>query len=448
LRGAEERTNALKKEAKDRQTEQIARTSARGAAESDRIHAADDRARHDSERSAATAHLQRLAEQRLLAEADPGLGAVEPAGWSVSRAVEISREIEPLLSDTPSDGDAWRRRQDTIHSHVQELRDRLVTQGHQPETHQLEDLVLVRCAFQGRPHTVTELREAFAAEVAERERLLAAKEREIIENHLLGEVAMELQRLVRAAEEWVASANGELTARPTSTGLRFRFAWAPLDEGGFPSVRRAFLRTSELWSPAERSTLAQFLQGRIRTAQAADDNGSWRDHLSVALDYRTWHRFAIERQQDGLWRKLDRRTYGTGSGGEKALALTLPRFAAAAAHYRSAASHAPRLVMLDEAFAGIDPSMRAQCLGVLAQFDLDVVMTSENEWGCYPTVPGLAIYHLAAYPGIDAIGSTRWVWNGRELKQVDAALSPDRPTEAAGDGNVDLPTTSPHAPDL
>jgi hypothetical protein len=115
------------------------------------------------------------------------------------------------------------------------------------------------------------------------------------------------------------------------------------------------------------------------------------------------------------------------------LALTLPLFAAAAAHYRSARGDAPRLVMLDEVFAGIDPTMRAQCMGVLAQFDLDVVMTSESEWGCYTTVPGLAIYHLTAMPGIDAVAATRWVWNGRERQQTDVvqapAIAPDNGVE-------------------
>ena len=46
--------------------------------------------------------------------------------------------------------------------------------------------------------------------------------------------------------------------------------------------------------------------------------------------------------------------------------------------------------------------------------DLDFVMTSEREWGCYRTLPGIAIYHLSTRPGIDAIGLTRWVWNGRQ----------------------------------
>ena len=42
-----------------------------------------------------------------------------------------------------------------------------------------------------------------------------------------------------------------------------------------------------------------------------------------------------------------------------AVALTLPQFAAAAAHYRSAHPKAPRLILLDEVFVGVDSDMRA-----------------------------------------------------------------------------------------
>ena len=84
------------------------------------------------------------------------------------------------------------------------------------------------------------------------------------------------------------------------------------------------------------------------------------------------------------YRRITRRVYGTGSGGEKALMLTLPRFAAASAHYNSAPIAGPRLIMLDEAFAGIDVENRAQSMAVLQAFDLDFLMTSENDRGCYP----------------------------------------------------------------
>lgn len=94
--------------------------------------------------------------------------------------------------------------------------------------------------------------------------------------------------------------------------------------------------------------------------------------------------------------------------------------AAAAAHYHAAPT-APRLILLDEAFVGIDNDMRRHCLGLLSAFDLDVVMTSEREWGCYDTVPALAIYQLASANSGDCIATTRYIWNGRQRIREDAA---------------------------
>lgn len=412
----------LKSDLKTNETERIARTADRSAAEAQFAAANEKRDAQETLRRDAIGRLRALAEQRLLAEAAPAVKAdIDDEPWSAKHAVELARALDAALSDAPLDAAAWHQRQDQVHGHIQELRDRLVPHGHQPETHQLDELVLVRCLFQAREHTMTELHSAFAAEIDARERLLREKEREIIENHLLAEAAVELQKLIRRADDWRTDANTELHSRPTSSGVRFRFQWEPDHDIRFHEIRPILLLKGELWTPAHRGAVATFLQSRIAAEQTADESGSWRDHLARALDYRRWHRFVIERQQDGQWRRLNKTTYGTGSGGEKALALTLPRFAAAAAHYRGASKLAPRLVMLDEAFAGIDPTMRAECLGVIAQFDLDVVMTSELEWGCYSTVPALAIYHLTTLPGVDAVASTHWLWNGREKRQVDHA---------------------------
>lgn len=111
------------------------------------------------------------------------------------------------------------------------------------------------------------------------------------------------------------------------------------------------------------------------------------------------------------------------------MALTLPQLAAAAAHYRTADPAAPRLILLDEVFVGVDKNMRAKCMDLLQAFDLDVVMTSESEWACYPTVPAIAIYQLAARDGIDAVHATRWVWNGRERMRDDAPAPAGRAPE-------------------
>jgi hypothetical protein len=77
------------------------------------------------------------------------------------------------------------------------------------------------------------------------------------------------------------------------------------------------------------------------------------------------------------------------------------------------------MVMLDEAFAGVDDDARAKCLGLLAAFDLDVVMTSEREWGCYREVPGLAIAQLARPQDIPAVLVSHWEWDGATRTAVE-----------------------------
>jgi hypothetical protein len=169
----------------------------------------------------------------------------------------------------------------------------------------------------------------------------------------------------------------------------------------------------------DRSAIGQFLQNQIDTVRKNNEGGTLLEHLEQALDYRRWHRFQVERWQDGRWRAAS----GPASGGERVLAATIPLFAAASAHYSSAGTQAPRLVLLDEAFAGVDDDSRAKCMGLLAQFDLDFVMTSEREWGCYAELPGLAIANLARRDGIDAVHVTPWSWDGRRREQLNVARS-------------------------
>ena len=391
-------------------------------------------------RDAAIAALRTLAGARLLDVAQTGVEAGDPAGWSVTRAVEVARGVEAALAGVDADDGAWQRVQRDVHASVQRLTEALLPYGYQPAMTIEDALFVVTVPFRGRECTMTELREALREEVTTRQLLLDAREREILENHLIGEVSAHLHERLRAAEALVREMNEELRTRRTSTGMTLRFVWEPLDDGppGLLEARTRLLRTGATWSPAERQALGAFLQEQIRAVRTANDTGTWQEHLALAFDYRTWHQFCVERQQDSVWRRLTRRTHGTGSGGEKAIALTIPQFAAAAAHYRTADPLAPRLILLDEAFVGIDKSMRAQCMGLLRAFDLDFVMTSEQEWGCYATLPGVAIYQLSTRPGIDAVGITRWVWNGRERALDTSAVPGARPPACVADNGDGL----------
>jgi uncharacterized protein (TIGR02680 family) len=396
--------------------------------------------RDATERLAAIGRLEKFAATRLLVLCDASLGDVEITGWSPTRAVDIARRIEGVLSAIQSDDAAWDRSQSHIHGHLQTLTEALQPHGYDPAAEMEGEVIVVTTSFQGQRCTVAQLRTGLDDEIVNRQGLLDAREREILENHLVGEVAQHLHELLREGTGWVENMNRELSDRPMSTGMMLRFRWDPAEDGpdDFPEIRRRLLRTGATWSPDERRAVGAFLHRRIQITRAANEGGSWLEHLTTALDYRAWHRFSVERQQDGQWKRLTRRTHGTGSGGEKAIALTIPQFAAAAAHYRSADPTAPRLILLDEAFVGIDSDMRSKCMGLLAVFDLDFMMTSEREWACYATLPGVAIYQLATRPGIDAVGLTRWVWNGRQrvrddhpapLLMAPRATLPDPPSD-------------------
>ena len=321
-----------------------------------------------------------------------------------------------MLEQVDSDEQAWAATQRTIHNHVQNLTSSLQGHDYRPETTTEDDTLLVTAPLHGVQRSMPDFGSMLAEEIVNRRSLLSAKELELLENYLIQDVAVELGKLIREAEELVLGMNRQLLPRPNSTGMTLRFNWETDVEGpmAFVDARKKLLGDHATWSPADRTALGQFLQDQINRARDEGAANTWQEQLSAALDYRSWHQFHVERRQENKWVRLNRKTHGTGSGGEKAIALTIPQFAAAAAYYDSAAKHAPRLILLNEAFVGIDADMRGKCMGLLHEFDLDFVMTSEREWGCYRSMPGLAIYQLSARADIDAVWASRWVWNGRE----------------------------------
>src|SRR5205807_7682685 len=159
----------------------------------------------------------------------------------------------------------------------------------------------------------------------------------------------------------------QLQQRPTSTGMTLQFKWEALSEGpaAFNEARKKLMGESSTWSQADRMLLGDFLQEQIRFVRETETTGTWQEQLTIALDYRRWHQFYVERKQDGDWQRLTKRTHGTGSGGEKAVALTIPQFAAVAAYYPSAGKFAPRLVILDEALMGIGSAPLSSCTALV-----------------------------------------------------------------------------------
>jgi uncharacterized protein (TIGR02680 family) len=409
--------------------------TARGIAAGREKHALEARGQADGKRGELRTQVEDAARQRddavrefqafaatgLLRVAVPSLEIpdVRPP-WAATPAVILARAVNGEL-DSLDDGDGpWDRIQKRVTEEHKLLADAMTRHGHSAGLTLREGVIVIDVVFQGRSHDLPGLAAALGEEVAQRTRLLSAREREILENHLLNEVAGTLHELIAAAEAEVRQMNDELESRPTSTGMKLRLIWQPARNApeGLDRIRHKLRQTIDAWSAADRGLVGAFLQQRIAAEHADNPAAGWAEALTSALDYRTWHEFVIQRYQDGQWRPAT----GPASGGERALIASVPLFAAASSHYKSAGNpHAPRLIALDEAFAGVDDDSRAKCLGLLATFDMDVVMTSEREWGCYPQVPGLGICQLGRQDGIDAVLVTPWRWDGRERRRADRA---------------------------
>lgn len=386
-------------------------------------------------RTQAVERLQRFAESSLLTSALPELTL--PNGivaWTIDPALQVARRAEQALQGIPDDAANWDRIQRAVSEELTEFQRLAGALGHHASSEPNDWGFTVHVIYQNRPERPDALAAHLADDIAQRSELLSAREREILENHLEAEIASEIQRLMRAADRQLDAINEELYKRPTSTGVRYRLQWQPLstEEGGpagLDIARQKLLNTSsDLWSAEDRHVVGTMLHEQIvvERARAEDDptvsGSSLNDQLARALDYRRWHRFRVQRQRDkgSAWQKLS----GPASSGERALGLTVPLFAAIASFYgRGGSPHAPRLMLLDEAFAGIDDAARAHCMGLIREFDLDFVITSEREWACYAELPGVSICQLQRREGIDAVFVSRWTWDGRSKRQDS---DPDR----------------------
>jgi uncharacterized protein (TIGR02680 family) len=372
-------------------------------------------------RDAAVREFQAFAATGLLHVALPALEVPDlTQPWAVTPAVLLARAVNSALESTDDGDGSWDRVQKRVTEEHKLLADAMARHGHSAGLTLREGIIVVDVIFLGRSHDIPGLAVTLGEEAEQRARLLSAREREILENHLLNEVAGTLHELITAAEAEVRQMNDELESRPTSTGMKLRLIWQQARDApdGLEWIRHKLRQTIDAWSAEDRTAVGTFLQERIAAQHAGNAAAGWTETLTAALDYRTWHEFVIQRFDGGQWRAAA----GPASGGERALAASVPLFAAASSHYKSAGNpHAPRLIALDEAFAGVDDDSRAKCLGLLASFDMDVIMTSEREWGCYPQVPGLAICQLARQDGVDAVLVTPWRWDGRERRRAQQA---------------------------
>ncbi|MFE4957665.1 TIGR02680 family protein [Streptomyces sp. NPDC056653] len=302
-----------------------------------------------------------------------------------------------------------------------ELRDQLAG-GYDAQLEERDGIKVCRLLDDHGSHDVAVVGERIAVQTAEDRGRLTEREREVFQRFLTGELGDHLSTQVVTAAHLVAALNDTLKTVRTSHGLGVELLWK-LDEDVDADVRAAveLLRSpSSLRTREQTEQLREVLQRRIEDARRADPSAGYTAHLRTALDYRAWfrfHTFVVEDAAPGRKRKLTGRT-GLSQGEQRVLSY-LVLFAAAAAHFTSlaeSAPHAPRLILLDDAFAKVDEPTHGRLGRILVDLDLDFVLTSERLMGNWAEVPSLHIYECLRDPHVRGVATLHYTWNGRHRR--------------------------------
>ena len=377
----------------------------------------DARNRDDAvvQRDTASSRFRELAAGSLPTDA-----AVELARPDATRAaLEAAREVAakwPSIPHSPKNlTDALGRLTEAVHSCSQVLADRADLSL---ETDQ--DVQVFRATVDGIRVGAAELLRTVTAERDRSHSDITAAERELFDKTLTGNTRRHLAARIRQANELVDAMNARLERVRTASNVSVRLVWQvdPTLPAGTREARSLLLKDPVRLTDHDRDALHRFFRDRIEEAKAANTATSWEQQLAQVFDYTAWHQFVvkIDRGSGHGWQLLTKKLHGALSGGEKAIALHLPLFAAVAAHYETVRS-APRLILLDEVFVGVDAINRGQVFDLLSTLDLDLVLTSDHEWCTYSELDGIAIHQLiTGSDSDDAVTTARFVWNGVSLE--------------------------------
>jgi hypothetical protein len=273
----------------------------------------------------------------------------------------------------------------------------------------------------GRQLPTRVLLDELAEEQVKLESMLNESQRTLVQRFLSEEILSAIHGAIKQTQDLVALVNAKLAHLKTSKGRQLRFVWTPVRLAGMATsvaeVAKLLETKVKYLSDEDRETLVRFIQERLAYVRASVKRGDaalgYVEALRQALDYRHWYQFSMQAFEK-RWVEFTDKKFGAGSNGEKAVDMLAPLFAVVHARYANAAPDAPRLLGMDEAFAGVDSTNTKAMFGLLRDFEFSFVMTSEKLWGVSENLPGCATYQLQVDDAKDPsmLAATLFLWDG------------------------------------
>ena len=260
--------------------------------------------------------------------------------------------------------------------------------------------------------------------------VLEEKDRDLFENILAETISHKLRARIEESQQWAKSMTDLMGTLKTSMGLTFRLDWKPKRAEGGEELDTAKLvqllnKDRALLTREDSQSVSMHFRTKVRRAreEAALQERmiGYADLIRDVLDYRNWYEFQLMYERDGEPRKeLTDRAFNKFSGGEKAMAMYVPLFAAVSAQYQKGGPQCPRLLALDEAFAGVDERNISAMFELVGVLDFDYIMNSQALWGCYANVKSLDIAELHRPANASVVTILRYYWDGASRTLEDA----------------------------
>lgn len=351
----------------------------------------------------------------------PAHTADDPAAELPAEIVALHEAILGATRELSPTENSLKQSSTRLTGAISELQVQLPAAGldHRPEWTTDDGLMVVRIADEQGLTPVAHFAQRIARERADQEQLLSDAERRILEDALLTQLARQIHQRTVESRDLVKTMDAQMRGRRMSSGLTVGVGWQLADDldADQREVCGLLERDPARLSAAQLTTLRRHFATRIKAARAMSPDLPYRDLLSQVLDYRRWRTFKFTlHRPGGSVEALTRARHSQLSGGEQSVSLHLPLFAAANALFGSARPTAPRMLGLDEAFAGVDENGRRELTGLATEFDLDLFMTGYDLWATHPQVPGAAHYDLSHSATDATVAAILLVWNGSQIE--------------------------------
>lgn len=283
----------------------------------------------------------------------------------------------------------------------------------------------IKCYVKGQKVNLIKLDIEVQDTIKDTEMLIEEDDRRIFEDILTNTVGRKIRERIYHAKQWVKSMNDLMESIDTTSKLSFSLNWKPkvaTDETEVDTRELVDILNSDskILRQEEITKVANHFRSKFAKAEQRqkEEMQSFHNIMREVLDYRTWFEFQFNyKKGEDTKKELTNNAFYKLSGGEKALAMYIPLFAAVVAKYEAAGTGTPRIISLDEAFAGVDDSNIRDMFRILTKLDLEYVINSQVLWGEYDTIPSLAINELVSDPKNKVVCVIRYHWNGakREL---------------------------------